>query len=74
MNEQRNFLISGLLTDQNTEQMNIIFDHAIDVANQEVGTTLTSLKAEVNYGDAYQSYGRLCQMLEVGVPLNVNKF
>lgn len=28
--------ISGLLTDQNTDQMNIVFDHAIDVAN-EVG-------------------------------------
>lgn len=26
---------------------------------------MTSLKAEVNYGDAYQSYGRLCGMLEV---------
>ncbi|KAH8292071.1 hypothetical protein KR054_004432 [Drosophila jambulina] len=57
----------GLLTDQNTDQMNIVFDHAIDVANQEVGTALTSLKAEVNYGDAYQSYGRLCRMFETGI-------
>ncbi|KAH8381769.1 hypothetical protein KR009_000049 [Drosophila setifemur] len=57
----------GLLTDQNTEQMNIVFDHAIDVANQEVGTTLTSLKAEVNYGNSYQSYEKLCRMLETGI-------
>lgn len=62
---ERLFSVSGLLTDQNTEQMNIVFDHAIDVANQEVGTSLTSLKEEVNYGDAYQSYGKLCRMLEV---------
>jgi len=45
--------------------MNIVFDHAIEVANVEVGTALTSLKEEVNYGDAYQSYGKLCRMLEV---------
>ncbi|KRF99742.1 uncharacterized protein Dwil_GK22709 [Drosophila willistoni] len=57
----------GLLTDQNTETMNIIFDHAINVANQEIGTSLSSLKAEVNYGDAYQSYGKLCRMLETGI-------
>ncbi|XP_017844827.1 glutamate receptor ionotropic, kainate 2 [Drosophila busckii] len=57
----------GLLTDQNTEQMNIIFDHAIDVANQELGLSLSALKAEVNYGDAYHSYGTLCRMLETGI-------
>jgi len=45
--------------------MNIVFDHAIEVANLEVGIALTSLKEEVNYGDAYQSYGKLCRMLEV---------
>ncbi|XP_043065157.1 uncharacterized protein LOC108093341 [Drosophila ficusphila] len=57
----------GLLTDQNTEQMNIVFDHAIDVANQEVGTQLTSLKEAVDYGNAYQSYAGLCRMLETGI-------
>ncbi|EDW67686.1 uncharacterized protein Dvir_GJ24289 [Drosophila virilis] len=57
----------GLLTDQNTEQMNIVFDHAIEVANLELGLAMSSLKAEVNYGDAYHSYGKLCRMLETGI-------
>lgn len=57
----------GLLTDQNTEQMNIVFDHAIEVANLELGLSMSSLKAEVNYGDAYHSYGKLCRMLETGI-------
>lgn len=58
-----------MLTDQNTDEMNIVFDHAIDVANEELGLAMTSLKAEVNYGDAYHSYGKLCRMLEVGLHL-----
>lgn len=57
----------GLLTDQNTDQMNIVFDHAIDVANQELGLSLSSLKADVNYGDAFHSYRNLCRMLETGI-------
>lgn len=59
------FIFIGLLTDQNTDQMNIVFDHAIDVANQELGLSLSSLKADVNYGDAFHSYRNLCRMLEV---------
>jgi len=61
----RYLLNIGLLTDQNTDQMNIVFDHAIDVANQELGLSLSSLKADVNYGDAFHSYRNLCRMLEV---------
>ncbi|KAH8409835.1 hypothetical protein KR222_009321, partial [Zaprionus bogoriensis] len=63
----------GLLTDQNTEQMNIVFDHAIEVANMELGLSMSSLKAEVNYGDAYHSYGKLCRMLEVILPAALSR-
>ncbi|XP_034489026.1 glutamate receptor ionotropic, kainate 2 [Drosophila innubila] len=60
-------LFIGLLTDQNTDQMNIVFDHAIDVANQELGLSLSSLKSDVNYGDAFHGYLNLCRMLETGI-------
>ncbi|XP_036341414.1 glutamate receptor ionotropic, kainate 2 [Rhagoletis pomonella] len=57
----------GLITDQYTEQMGLIFEHAIEVANAELETPLKAVKEEMNYGDSFQAYGVLCKLLKDGV-------
>ncbi|XP_054091991.1 glutamate receptor ionotropic, kainate 2 isoform X3 [Zeugodacus cucurbitae] len=57
----------GLITDQYSEEMGIIFEHAIEVANGELKIPLEATKEEVNYGDSFQAYGILCKLLQNGV-------
>ncbi|XP_067619820.1 glutamate receptor ionotropic, kainate 2-like isoform X2 [Eurosta solidaginis] len=47
--------------------MDIVFDHAIELANTQLETPLKALKEVINYGDSFQAYGVMCKLLQNGV-------
>ncbi|XP_018784604.1 PREDICTED: glutamate receptor ionotropic, kainate 2 isoform X4 [Bactrocera latifrons] len=57
----------GLVTDQYSTEMGLIFEHAIEAANAEIKIPLEVIKEEVNYGDSFQAYSILCKLLQNGV-------
>ncbi|XP_053947504.1 glutamate receptor ionotropic, kainate 2 isoform X2 [Anastrepha ludens] len=57
----------GLITDQYTDRMGVIFEHAIEVVNDDLRTPLKAIKEEVSYGDSFQAYKILCKLLQNGV-------
>lgn len=45
--------------------MSIVVDYAIENANVELETALTTIKDQVPYGNSFLGYGKLCRMMEV---------
>ncbi|XP_055851575.1 glutamate receptor ionotropic, kainate 2-like [Episyrphus balteatus] len=57
----------GLITDRNVEQMQTVFQTAIEAANADLEVPLWPTQSEVTVGDSYEAYKAICEMLMQGV-------
>ncbi|XP_055907531.1 glutamate receptor ionotropic, kainate 2-like [Eupeodes corollae] len=57
----------GLICDRNVAEMQTVFETAIEVANANLEVPLLFTESEVPFGDSYEAYKVMCDMLMMGV-------
>lgn len=58
-------IISGLITDSNSELLRQTFDYAISVINSDLSVPLMGYHEEIEYGHTMQGFNRLCKLMQV---------